>query len=145
MVTRGPNEPVAPIHSKAMITILEPAAFDRWPRGSCEDIVALQQPDKAAQMVVRGPVFPTRSRVAQESAKPSYLSASRHAVSAPRTTRKPRSILLRLIYGQAGDTARWTIGLANERAIAGNGSFAIPPPLQWKVYTRGIELIVLNS
>jgi putative SOS response-associated peptidase YedK len=34
MVTCDPNEMVAPIHPKAMITILEEADWDRWLTGS---------------------------------------------------------------------------------------------------------------
>lgn len=62
MVTCDPNELVAPIHPKAMITVLEPHDHDRWLRGSYEEIVALQRPYDAARMTVRGPVFPTRGR-----------------------------------------------------------------------------------
>ncbi len=61
MVTCDPNELVAPIHPKAMITILEASNWDRWLRGSYRDAVALQQPYNAAKMTVRGPVFPTRT------------------------------------------------------------------------------------
>jgi putative SOS response-associated peptidase YedK len=60
MVTCDPNELVAPIHPKAMITILHEADWDRWLRGSYDDVVALQQPYSADSMTVRGPVFPTR-------------------------------------------------------------------------------------
>lgn len=60
MVTCDPNELVAPIHPKAMITILHEADWDRWLRGSYDDVVALQQPYPADKMTVRGPVFPTR-------------------------------------------------------------------------------------
>ena len=61
MVTCDPNELVAPIHPKAMITILHEADCDRWLRGNYDDVVALQQPYPAEKMTVRGPVFPTRS------------------------------------------------------------------------------------
>lgn len=60
MVTCDPNPLVAPIHPKAMITILEPGDVDTWLRGSYEEIVALQKPYDPAKMTVRGPVFPTR-------------------------------------------------------------------------------------
>lgn len=60
MVTCDPNELVAPIHPKAMITILEEADWDRWLQGSYDDVVALQRPYDADRMTVRGPVFPTR-------------------------------------------------------------------------------------
>lgn len=60
MVTCDPNELVAPIHPKAMITILAPNDHERWLRGSYEDVVALQRPYPAGAMTVRGPVFPTR-------------------------------------------------------------------------------------
>jgi len=62
MVTCDPNELVAPIHPKAMITILEPEDVDTWLRGSYDEVVALQRPYPADQMTVRGPVFPTRGR-----------------------------------------------------------------------------------
>ncbi len=60
MVTCDPNELVAPIHPKAMITILEEADWDRWLHGEYEDVVDLQRPYPADKMTVRGPVFPTR-------------------------------------------------------------------------------------
>jgi len=62
MVTCDPNTLVAPIHPKAMITILDPADIDTWLRGSYDDIVGLQKPYDPAKMTVRGPVFPTRSK-----------------------------------------------------------------------------------
>jgi len=62
MVTCDPNELVAPIHPKAMITILEPNDHERWLRGSYDDVVALQQPYPAQHMIVRGPIFPTRNK-----------------------------------------------------------------------------------
>lgn len=61
MVTCDPNELVAPIHPKAMITILHEADWDQWLRGSYNEAVALQRPYPAARMAVRGPVFPTRA------------------------------------------------------------------------------------
>jgi putative SOS response-associated peptidase YedK len=60
MVTCDPNELVAPIHPKAMITILNPEDYDQWLTGSYDDVVGLQRPYPADQMTVRGPVFPTR-------------------------------------------------------------------------------------
>lgn len=60
MVTCNPNDLVASIHPKAMITILEPADIETWLRGSYDEVVALQKPYDASRMVVRGPVFPTR-------------------------------------------------------------------------------------
>jgi putative SOS response-associated peptidase YedK len=62
MVTCDPNELVAPIHPKAMITILEPSDIDTWLRGTYDDVVGLQRPYAAAKMSVRGPIFPTRNR-----------------------------------------------------------------------------------
>lgn len=61
MVTCDPNALVAPIHPKAMITILKEEDWDRWLTGSYTDAVALQQPYPADRMTVRGPIFPTRS------------------------------------------------------------------------------------
>lgn len=61
MVTCDPNELVAPVHPKAMVTILHEGDWDHWLRGSYSDVVALQQPYPADQMTMRGPVFPTRS------------------------------------------------------------------------------------
>jgi putative SOS response-associated peptidase YedK len=61
MVTCDANELVAPIHPKAMITILHEADWDRWLTGSYDDVVALQRPYPADRMIVRGPVFPTRT------------------------------------------------------------------------------------
>jgi putative SOS response-associated peptidase YedK len=55
------NELVAPIHPKAIVTILAPEDHDRWLSGSYADAVALQRPFLASRMVVRGPVFPTRA------------------------------------------------------------------------------------
>jgi len=60
MITCEPNELVADVHPKAMITVLEVADHDRWLRGSHDDVVALQRPYPSARMTVRGPVFPTR-------------------------------------------------------------------------------------
>lgn len=62
MVTCDPNALVEPIHPKAMITILAPGDIDTWLRGSYDEIVTLQRPYDAAQMTVRGPVFPTRRK-----------------------------------------------------------------------------------
>ncbi len=67
MVTCDPNKIVAPIHPKAMITVLEAADWDTWLHGSYEEAVALQRPYDANLMTVRGPVFPTR-KPPQESA-----------------------------------------------------------------------------
>lgn len=64
MVTCDPNELVAPIHPKAMITILRPEDHDQWLTGSYDDVVALQRPYPADRMTVRGPVFPTRAKSA---------------------------------------------------------------------------------
>ena len=60
MVTCDPNSLVAPIHPKAMITIFAPDDHDRWLRGDYADVVALQQPYPSENMMMRGPVFPTR-------------------------------------------------------------------------------------
>ena len=62
MVTCNPNTLVAPIHPKAMITILEPQDHERWLTGAYDDVVALQMPYDATRMTVRGPEFPTRGR-----------------------------------------------------------------------------------
>ena len=64
MVTCAPNALVAPIHPKAMVTILEEQDWEFWLRGSYDEIVALQRPYDAARMTVRGPVFPTRDKPA---------------------------------------------------------------------------------
>ena len=61
MVTCDPNEMVAPIHPKAMITILHPDDHHRWLLGSYDDVVALQRSYPAERMTVRGPEFPTRN------------------------------------------------------------------------------------
>jgi putative SOS response-associated peptidase YedK len=66
MVTCDPNPLVAPIHPKAMITILHPEDHDRWLTGSYDDVVALQRPYPAERMTVRGPVFPTRTATPKE-------------------------------------------------------------------------------
>jgi putative SOS response-associated peptidase YedK len=60
MMTCDPNELVAPIHPKAMITILRADDQERWLTGSYDDVVALQRPYAAEKMTMRGPVFPTR-------------------------------------------------------------------------------------
>ena len=64
MVTCDPNELVAPIHPKAMVTILAPEDHERWLSGSYDDAVALQRPFPAERMTLRGPVFPTRKSAA---------------------------------------------------------------------------------
>ena len=61
MVTCDPNELVAPIHPKAMITILHADDWDTWLQGSYSDVLALQRPYPVDRMTVRGPVFPTRA------------------------------------------------------------------------------------
>ncbi|SFP99814.1 SOS response-associated peptidase family protein [Sphingomonas rubra] len=61
MVTCDANELVAPVHPKAMITILMPDDQERWLTGSYEDVISLQRPYPADRMTVRGPVFPTRA------------------------------------------------------------------------------------
>ena len=65
MVTCDPNELVAPIHPKAMITVLHEADWDQWLQGSYDEAVALQRPYPAERMSVRGPVFPTRVKGAK--------------------------------------------------------------------------------
>jgi putative SOS response-associated peptidase YedK len=72
MVTCDPNRLVAPIHPKAMITVLDPADHERWLTGALEDVVTLQRPYDAARMAVRGPEFPTRRPVAT-SPEPTLL------------------------------------------------------------------------
>ena len=62
MVTCDPNELVAPIHPKAMITILHPKDIDAWLQGSYDEVVALQKPYAADAMTMRGPLFPTRRK-----------------------------------------------------------------------------------
>jgi putative SOS response-associated peptidase YedK len=62
MVTCDPNPLVAPIHPKAMITVLAPEHQLPWLSGSYDDVVALQRPYPAERMTVRGPEFPTRRR-----------------------------------------------------------------------------------
>ena len=61
MVTCQPNELVAPIHPKAMVTILAPEDHDRWLTCGYDEALVLQRPLPAERMTVRGPVFPTRS------------------------------------------------------------------------------------
>jgi putative SOS response-associated peptidase YedK len=60
MVASNHNPLVAPIHPKAMITILQEADWDPWLRVSHDDVVMLQQPNLADKTTVRGPVFPNR-------------------------------------------------------------------------------------
>jgi putative SOS response-associated peptidase YedK len=52
----------APIHPKAIITILDPADIDTWLRRSYDDIVRLHKPYDPAKMTVREPVFAPRSK-----------------------------------------------------------------------------------
>lgn len=59
-VTCDPNELVAPVHPKAMITILREADWDAWLSCALDDVVGFQRPYPAELMTVRGPVFPTR-------------------------------------------------------------------------------------
>jgi len=61
MVTCDPNELVAPVQPKAMITILEETDWDRWLTGSYDDVVALQRSFPADRLTMRGPVFLTRT------------------------------------------------------------------------------------
>jgi putative SOS response-associated peptidase YedK len=62
MVTCDVNELVAPIHPKAMITILAPEDQERWLSCDYDEVVKLQRPYPADRMTVRGPEFPTRGR-----------------------------------------------------------------------------------
>lgn len=52
MVTCDPNELVAPIHPKAMITILEPVDVETWLHGSYDEVVTLQRPYGRAKEAV---------------------------------------------------------------------------------------------
>ena len=60
MVTCDANELVAPIHPKAMVTILHEADWSRWLECQLDDIVSFQRPYSAEMMTVCGPIFPTR-------------------------------------------------------------------------------------
>lgn len=60
MVTCDPNALVAPVHPKAMITILAPEDHERWLTCDYDEVVKLQRPYPADRMTVRGPEFPTR-------------------------------------------------------------------------------------
>jgi hypothetical protein len=59
MVTCNPNELVAPIHPKAMITILAPEDHERWLTCPGDEVLALPRPYSADRMTAWGPVFPT--------------------------------------------------------------------------------------
>jgi putative SOS response-associated peptidase YedK len=61
-VTCDPNEPVAPIHPKAMITLLAPENHERWLTCPGDAVLALQRPYPPDRMTVQRPVFPTRGR-----------------------------------------------------------------------------------
>ena len=61
MVTCDPNELVAPIHPKAMITILSREGQKHWLTCDYDAVVALQRPYAADRMTVSGPIFPTRA------------------------------------------------------------------------------------
>lgn len=61
MVTCDANELVAPIHPKAMITVLEEADWEAWLSCPLDDVVGYQRPYPAERMKVRDPVFPTRT------------------------------------------------------------------------------------
>ena len=60
MVTCDPNELVAPIHPKAMITALQEADWGAWLTCPLNDVVRYQRAYSAELMTMRGPVFPTR-------------------------------------------------------------------------------------
>lgn len=60
MVTCDPNELVAPVHPKAMITVLHEADWAAWLSCPLDDVVSYQRPYPAELITVRGPVFPTR-------------------------------------------------------------------------------------
>ena len=63
MVTCDPNELVAPIHPKAMVTVLHEADWDAWLTCPLDAVVGYQRPYPAELMTVRGPEFPTRTKV----------------------------------------------------------------------------------
>lgn len=67
MMTCDPNELVAPIHPKSMVTILRNADWDRWMTCDYAGVVELQRPYPARKMTVRGPEFPTRMPAAEEA------------------------------------------------------------------------------
>ena len=86
MVTCDPNTLVAPIHPKAMITILAPQGHQRWLTGTYEDVVGLQTPYDATRMAVRGPEFPTRAAERPRvSRMPRRYSEPRRTASACRS------------------------------------------------------------
>ena len=58
MVTCDPDELAAPIHSKAMITILHPEDHRRWLECPLDDAASFQSPCPTGPITVRGPVFP---------------------------------------------------------------------------------------
>lgn len=60
MVTCDPSELVAPIHPRAMITVLQRSDWSRWLECPLDDVVTFQRPYPAELMTVRGPVSPTR-------------------------------------------------------------------------------------
>jgi putative SOS response-associated peptidase YedK len=60
MVACDSNELVAPIHPKAMITVLAPEDQRRWLTCAYDEVVKLQRPYPADRMTLRGPVLPTR-------------------------------------------------------------------------------------
>jgi len=60
MVTCDANELVAPIHPKAMVTIVDPENYDHWLTCDYDEALTLQRPYPAERMTVRGPDFPTR-------------------------------------------------------------------------------------
>ncbi len=60
MVTCDPNELVAPVHPKAMITVLHERDWSAWLSCPLGEVVTYQRPYPAELMTVRGPVFPTR-------------------------------------------------------------------------------------
>ena len=61
-MTFDPNELVAPIHPKAMVTVLHEADWGAWLTCPLDDVVGYQRPYPAERMMERGAVFPTRQR-----------------------------------------------------------------------------------
>jgi putative SOS response-associated peptidase YedK len=70
MVTCNANKLVAPIHPKAIITILRSGDYERWLKGSYDDVLAMQRPYPANQMTIRGSVF----RPAKQASDPETAS-----------------------------------------------------------------------
>ncbi len=130
VVTCDPNELVAPVHPKAMITILTLDDHERWLTGGYDEVVALQRPYPFERMTMRGLDFPTRRRA-------SYLTGSSgparsrwsnsmgqvRAITSPSTLRSRPRLALTRVCGPSWPSPTAPSISPTTRALGGLGAW----------------------